>query len=295
MTRNAAHNHIPLTLLYAPGNRPDRVAKALVAGADVVVIDLEDAVVPAQKTAARSHLAPALSEWGGSPQVQVRVNARGSEWHKADLETVAELDLRVGIRLPKVHSAEDVQAAATTDPARGIHALIESALGVENAFGIASAGVISVGLGEADLRSSLGLRAGAAGEPGLAWQRARIVNAAAAAGLLPPLMSVYTNVRDEDGLRRSCEAGRALGFLGRSAIHPAQLAPIRESFTPTHAEVLQAEETLRRVGDRTSDAAGTVVLADGSFIDAAMVETARRVLGIAQQNGNAGDEDNNSV
>lgn len=111
-------------------------------------------------------------------------------------------------------------------PGHALHALIESPLGVESAFEIASAGI---GLGEADLRSALGV----ATAEHLGWQRARIVNAAAAAGLEPPAMSVYADVRDLEGLRASCEAGRASGFVGRAAIHPAQLPVIREAFTPS--------------------------------------------------------------
>lgn len=281
MSLSATHDLIPLTFLYSPGDHTDRVTKALHSDADTVIIDLEDAVAPARKVNARSNLTTILAEWDGTPNVQVRVNPRRSRWHEDDLAAVAKLNPRVEVRLPKVHGAEDIHAVEARTPGRGIHALLESALGVEHAFEIASTHVKSIGLGEADLRSSLGLRAGAAGETGLSWARARLVNAAAAAGLLPPLMSVYTNIRDLEGLRISCKAGRALGFLGRAAIHPAQLAVIREEFSPTPEEVEHAEETLRRVGDARSDSSGTVILADGSFLDAAMVEAARRVLFIA--------------
>ena len=277
-----------LTSLYVPGDRPDRVAKALASGADCVIVDLEDAVAPAHKAVARDALAGALARMGardvddggssGVPAVQVRVNARGSAWHEADLAAVAELDPMVGVRLPKVSGADDVAAAGAVLPGRAVHALIETALGVERAFEIVSAGVASVALGEADLRAELGLAAGEEGEPGLAWVRSRLVVAAAAAGLPAPQMSVYADVKDLDGLARSCARGRAMGFVGRTAIHPMQLPVIREAFAPTAAEVARAQEIIDRVGAAAADGSGTVVLEDGTFLDVAMVRAARRVL-----------------
>ena len=273
---------IALTALYVPGDRPDRVAKALAAGADIVIVDLEDAVAPSSKDLARNALGEALTgRDAGGPAVQVRVNAAGSPWHDDDLAAVAALDGEVGVRVPKVESAAQVADIASRVPGRPIHALIESAMGVERAFEIASAGVASIALGEADLRSQLGLPRGVAGEPGLAWTRSRIVNAAAAAALPAPQMSVYTDVRDLDGLAASCAGGRALGFLGRTAIHPAQLPVIRAAFTPSPEEVARAREIVERVGSAAADGSGTVVLADGTFLDVAMLAQARRTLALA--------------
>ena len=272
-----------LTLLYAPANRPDRVAKALAAGADIVVVDLEDAVPADEKAAARAGLADAIATRTDEVRVQVRINARGTAWHDADLGAVALLPDWVEARVPKVESAADVAAVRERIPGRRLHALLETALGVENALEIARAGVSSLGLGEADLRSQLGLPRGPEGDPGISWQRSRIVNAAAAAGLAPPIMSVYTNVRDAEGLRQSCREGRAGGFLGRGAIHPAQLPVIREAFAPTADDVSRAEEILARVGGAGPDQGGVFVLDDGSFLDAAMVAGARRTIAVANR------------
>lgn len=273
---------IALTALYVPGDRPDRVAKALAAGADVVIVDLEDAVAPSSKDLARNALGEALTgRDAGGPAVQVRVNAAGSPWQDDDLAAVAALDGEVGVRVPKVESAAQVADIASRVPGRPLHALIESAMGVERAFEIASAGVASIALGEADLRSQLGLPRGAAGEPGLAWTRSRMVNAAAAAALPAPQMSAYTDVRDLDGLAASCAGGRALGFLGRTAIHPAQLPVIRAAFTPSPEEVARAREIVERVGSAAADGSGTVVLADGTFLDVAMLAQARHTLALA--------------
>jgi len=273
---------VVLTALYVPADRPDRVAKALAAGADEVIVDLEDAVAPSRKAEARGALADALAGLGGDgPRVQVRVNARGSAWHDDDLAAVAALPPAVAVRLPKTDSACDVAAVGAAAPGRRVHALIETALGVERAFEIASSGVVAVSLGEADLRSQLGLPAGPEGDAGLQWIRSRVVNAAAAAGLRAPMMSAYADVRDADGLAASCIAGRALGFLGRTAIHPSQLPIIERAFRPGDADVERARTVVDRVGSAGADGAGTVVLEDGTFLDVAMVDAARRVLAIA--------------
>jgi citrate lyase subunit beta/citryl-CoA lyase len=128
---------------------------------------------------------------------------------------------------------------------------------------------------EADLRSQTG-----ALEDGLDWARGRIVNAAVAAGLPRPPQSVYPHVRDLDGLARSCTRGRALGHLGRAAIHPGQLPMIEQAYLPTSGELAAAHDGLERL---EADAVGT--LADGAFVDAAMLGAARQVVELAERYG----------
>lgn len=269
------------TLLYVPADRPDRIEKALASSADIVAVDLEDAVAPERKEKARKNVLDLLRGDSRGRHIQVRINPRGSDWHESDLDCIAHLGPDIAIRLPKTIAVEDVQTVRRRAGDRAIHALIESALGVERAFEIASSGVESIGLGEADLRSCLGLPAGARGDDGLTWARARIVNAAAAAGLDPPLMSVYTRLKDDEGLRRSSEYGRSLGFLGRTAIHPAQLETIRAAFRPSMDELEAAKVTLARLDGARVDGAGTVVLSDGSFLDVAMIKSAQRAVALS--------------
>jgi citrate lyase subunit beta/citryl-CoA lyase len=272
---------IALTALYVPGDRPDRVRKALDTPADVVIVDLEDAVAAGRKDDARAVLGSIDPSAGA--RLQVRVNAAGTPWHDADLEAVRALPSEVGVRAPKIQSGGEIERLAEQVPGRPLHALIESALGVERAFEIARAGVTSIGLGEADLRSQLGLPAGAAGEPGLQWARSRIVYAAAAAGIAPPMMSVYADLADEQGLAADCARGRALGFVGRTAIHPSQLPLIESAFTPSPDDVARAREVVARVAGAARQGVGTVVLEDGTFLDAAMVDSARRTLALAER------------
>lgn len=271
---------IALTWLYAPGDRPDVVAKALGSGADVVLVDLEDAVPPDRKDYARAATAELLAERArGRPAVHVRVNALDGPLLAADLAALAGLPGLGGLRLPKVGSAGDVARVARilreAGDAPALYPLLESALGLENAFAIASAdpAVRGVALGEADLRADLGL----AGEEALAWPRVRTVVAARAAGLAPPAQSVYADVRDLAGLAASCRAGRALGFLGRAAIHPRQLPVIERAYLPSAQEVAAARETVA-----AADASpGALALPDGRFVDPAVVAGARRVLTLA--------------
>lgn len=249
-------------VLYVPGSRPDRFAKAAATGA-TVVLDLEDSVAPADKAEARA----AVTAWSiANPDVpaQVRVNAPGTDDLADDL---AALPLDVEVRVPKVESRADLATFA----GRRVHALLESAVGVERAFEIASApGVATLGLGEADLAADLGLGS----EDAFTWIRSRVVVAARAAGLPPPLMSVHAAVQDLDGLADSCRRGRELGFWGRSAVHPSQVPVIRDVFTPTDAERRWAEEVLTAL-----EGAGVARLADGAMVDAAMARRARALLG----------------
>jgi citrate lyase subunit beta/citryl-CoA lyase len=270
----------PLTWLYAPGDRPERFAKALASETDVVIVDLEDAVAPAHKDAARENARVLLSNDTPKP-VTVRINDIRSHWGAADLAMLRDAPNLAGIRVPKVESAADVRAVRTALGSRPVplNCLIESARGVEAAFEIASADptVATIGLGEADLRSDLGVT----GEDGLLWARSRIVVAARAAGLVSPAMAVYTKLDDARGLEASCRRGRALGFVGRAAIHPQQLSIIAECFTPTETEVSAARELLQALDGAIGTAHGVVVLPNGQFLDRAMVEGAERVVALA--------------
>ncbi|RKT87291.1 citrate lyase subunit beta / citryl-CoA lyase [Saccharopolyspora antimicrobica] len=269
----------PLTLLYVPADRSDRVAKALASNADVVLVDLEDAVAPARKDEARANVLRMLADAPTDRPVQVRINHPSTPWHDDDVAALADLPLDVGARVPKVEAAEEVRRLATALPDRALHLLIESALGVEHALDIATAApqVASIGLGEADLRSDLRV----VDEAGLSWARSRVVVAARAARLPPPVMSAYPNVRDLDGLAESCRTGRTLGFRGRTAIHPAQLNAIRTAFLPTAEEVQRAREVIALLDGATAAGVGALALPDGTFLDVAMLEQARTILALA--------------
>lgn len=268
-----------LTLLYAPADRPDLVAKAFASRADAVLVDLEDAVAAGAKDDARAGLGSLLPELLRSHPdrvLQVRVNSIGTQWFEEDLAAVGELPPSVSVRLPKAESVDDIAVVRDVVGDRDIHVLLESALGMERAFAIASAGVISVGLGEADLKSSLGVD----DEEGLTWARSRLVNAARAAGLGAPAMSAFTQLSEDDALAESCRRGAVLGFRGRVAIHPKQLPIIEQAFRPTDARLQRAKDVLDRVAGASEAGRGVVVLADGTFLDLAMVRRAEEVVAL---------------
>jgi citrate lyase subunit beta / citryl-CoA lyase len=269
-------NAPPLTWLYAPGDRPRVVAKALAAGADVVVVDLEDAVAPDRKEYARDATAELLAEPQPVP-VHVRVNALDGPLAAAELAALAALPGLSGLRLPKVTSPEQVTGAAAATGGPPLYALLETALGVERAYRIAAAhpSLRGIALGEADLRADLGVR----GDTGLDWSRSRVVVAARAAGLAPPSQTVHPDTRDLEGLAASCAHGRALGFLGRAAIHPRQLPIIERAYLPTERELEEAETIVKAATVQP----GAQALPDGRFIDAAVVATARRTLSLARR------------
>jgi citrate lyase subunit beta/citryl-CoA lyase len=281
MSTEQAVSPPPLTLLYVPGDRSDRVAKALASDADVVLVDLEDAVAPSRKDEARATAASVLADLPRGRATQVRVNHPQTPWHADDVSMLAALPPAVGARVPKVESVAEVEALAASLPGRQLHLLVESALGVERAFELATASpqVASIALGEADLRSDLRV----SDDAGLAWARSRVVVAARASRLPAPAMSAYTNVRDLDGLAASCRDGRRLGFCGRTAIHPAQLPVIREAFLPTDEEVAAARDVVERVGEAAVHGVGAIALDDGTFLDVAMVEQAKAVLALARR------------
>ncbi|MCX5201833.1 CoA ester lyase [Streptomyces sp. NBC_00237] len=266
----------PLTWLYVPGDRPERVAKALTSGADVVIVDLEDSVAPDRKEYARAATADLLSDVPPTP-VHVRLNALGSPLSQADLHALAPCPGLSGLRLPKVTDSAEIRHIANNTPATPLYALIESALGVEHAHHIATAHpcLAGIALGEVDLGADLGVR----GEEGLTWARSRIVVAARSAGLPAPAQSVHPDITDLEGLAASCARGRVLGFFGRAALHPRQLPVIERMYLPTPDEVEEAEQTLKAAATEE----GALMLPDGRFIDAAVVAAARRTLEVARR------------
>lgn len=261
-----------LTGLYVPGDRPDRFDKAVTSGAHLVILDLEDAVAPGKKELARSAVADwltARADVTGGPVIQVRISAG----EPLDLSLLAGIDGAFEVRVPKVETPSDVDTVASVVPGHAITALIETARGVENAVAIAAhPAVTRLGLGEADLASDLGTAAA----PAMDYARVRLLFAARAAGLPAPMLSVFPDIRNLDALRDDTERGRALGWVGRTAIHPSQLPVIADVFQPSAEERAWANEVLA-----AASGGGVSTLASGEMVDAAMTGRARAILGLA--------------
>jgi citrate lyase subunit beta/citryl-CoA lyase len=259
------------SLLFVPGNRPELFGKVGRVHPDAVVVDLEDAVAPADKPAARGTALEALArERPGADLVLVRVNAPGTEWFAADVGAVAASGAVDGVVLPKYTSTDQLAdlRAALPSGARVVVG-IESALGVADARPLLAAGPDAVYFGAEDYIADLGGRRTAAGTEVL-YARSAVCLAARLAGVLP-IDEAVVDVRDEDAFLRSAEAGRDLGYRGKICIHPAQVVAARAVFTPTADEIADAEAVVE-AADR-----GVAVI-DGRMVDAVHVTMAREVL-----------------
>jgi citrate lyase subunit beta/citryl-CoA lyase len=290
--------------LFVPGDHDRLLGKVFDAGADAVVLDLEDAVASERKAEARRLTGAALAARGRAPGplVYVRINAVGTGLWLDDLDAVTSAALD-GLRLPKVESRDDLeQVSAALDRLereRGVapgsiemFATIESAAGVLYAAEIARAPRMrGFTFGATDFLRDIG---GTAGDDGAATLHARshLVLVSRAARLLPPVSSVYTNLADLEGLRRTSEADRRLGFFGRSCVHPAQVPIVHEVFSPTSAEIAQARAVIDAFQQAAARGAGASRLPDGQFVDRAVVERAHALVALAAALGppaNAGE------
>ena len=222
------------SLLFLPASNARAIAKAREAGADLVILDLEDAVKPEDKDAARQAAVEAVSTPWPVP-VAIRVNGVGTEWHSVDLDAVARSNADLVV-VPRAISAHLVRGIAET-VSKPTLAMIETAAGVVAANEIASesAGLIA---GTNDLRADLRLPLDATREP-ISTSLQLIVLAARAAGIVV-FDGVFNNLEDSDGFSREAEEGRRLGFNGKSLIHPNQIAPCHRAFAPSDAELERA-------------------------------------------------------
>ena len=222
------------SLLFLPASNARAIAKAREAGADLVILDLEDAVKPEDKDAARQAAVEAVSTPWPVP-VAIRVNGVGTEWHSVDLDAVAQSNADLVV-VPRAISAHLVRGIAET-VSKPTLAMIETAAGVVAANEIASesAGLIA---GTNDLRADLRLPLDATREP-ISTSLQLIVLAARAAGIVV-FDGVFNNLEDSDGFSREAEEGRRLGFDGKSLIHPNQIAPCHRAFAPSDSELERA-------------------------------------------------------
>lgn len=254
--------------LFVPGNRPERFDAASRAGADVVLIDLEDAVAPPLKHAARQ----AAVEWLGKRSAWLRINGSDSEWFADDLPLLRLPGVQ-GVMLAKAEASEAIAAIQRiAAPALPVIPLIESAHGLWHAMALAATpGVVRLAFGAVDFQLDLGLD-GERDE--LLAARSQLVLVSRVAGLLPPVDGVTMALDDPDALRRDVSYARRLGFGGKLCVHPRQVAAINEGFRPTPAEV----EWARRVVDAAAAAGNNALRLDGKLVDRPVIDRARAVL-----------------
>ncbi len=278
------------SMLFIPGNTPNLLMNADILGADAVILDLEDAVSPAEKDAARILVRNALQTLGyRAVEVIVRINPTETDFWKRDLEAL--IPLRPSMIMPtKVGSPETVREVSSyiaeleekAGLARGtvrLIPLIETALGVENAYAIASADerVAAIFLGGEDLTADLQCKRTKEGRE-IFYARSRMVLAARAAGV-EVYDTPFTDVNDLEGCRADAQLAKSLGFTGKASISPRHVETINEVFTPTQAEIDYAHEVMETIEEAKRQGKGVVSLR-GKMIDAPIVARARQVLEI---------------
>jgi citrate lyase subunit beta/citryl-CoA lyase len=256
--------------LFVPGNRPDRYAKACASGAGQVIVDLEDAVAPAEKASARA----SLVEWlGGGRAVAVRVNAPGSEWFVDDLRACAH-EAVSAIVLPKAELAQDVEQVTAICGPRPVLPLIETARGLWNALSVAQApGVRALLFGSLDFQADLD-----ASDDDLLFARSQLVLVSRVAGIGAPIDGVTQAIDDPELLRRDCQRARQLGFGGKLCIHPRQVDIVNRCFSPSAEDLAWA----RRVVDAFAQSSGNAARFEGRMIDRPVLLRAQAMLAEAR-------------
>ena len=256
--------------LFVPGNRPERFDKAWAAGADAVILDLEDAVAPADKPVARD----AVARWLETARpVYLRINAANTDAFAEDLRLCALPGVR-GVMLPKAETADAVAAVASVvRPGVAIEPIIETGRGFDQARALAQAsGVSRLAFGSIDFQVDMGIEGD--GEE-LLYFRSALVLASRLGGLEPPVDGVTTEIDDAARIAFETHRARRLGFGGKLCIHPRQVGVVNACFLPTPEQVAWAQRVMDAL--KTAEHAGAF-LVDGRMVDAPVLAQARRIL-----------------
>lgn len=281
------------TMLFLPGNNPNLIVNGGQLGSDSLILDLEDAVAPDQKDAARNLVASTLKYMRfPNCEIIVRINGMDTPYWEADLEAILPLkpdcimppkmaDAEMVRELDRVMSRIEEKAGMTVGSTKLI-ALIETTLGVENAFAIAGASgrMDALFLGAEDLTADLRCQRTKEGEE-IAYARGRLVCAARAAGI-EVYDCPFSDVEDMEGLRKDAMKAKSMGFTGKSAINPRQVDCINEVFSPTEKEIRYAQAVFEAIRQAKEQGKGVASL-NGKMIDAPVVRRAQNVLDMAEK------------
>ena len=287
-------NSLYRTMLFVPGNAPAKLTKAEIYGADCVIFDLEDAVSVQEKDAARDLVRTFLSYYHIDCRIGIRVNAQDTPYYEEDVKAMVPLKPDF-LRLPKSETAKNIQeldifmsqCEKDADIPEGtvkIVATIETALGVQNAFEIATASkrILGIGLGAEDFRTDMRMTRSEDGQE-ILYARNRISLAAHAAGVMP-LDYVYSNFNNTEGFTADVRFGKMLGFTCKSVIHPSQIPLVHAVYDPTEKEIEHAKQVLVVYDQAMAKGSGVIAL-NGKMIDMPMVTRAKAVLAYAKASG----------
>lgn len=262
----------PQSYLFVPGSRPERFERALASGADAVIVDLEDAVEPTAKEAAREAIANWVSR---SHPVLVRINGRATPWFEQDAKLGA-LDGVAGIVLPKAECAEDITATIAIARRRvPVYPLIESAQGMWHAMAIAKAPFVArLMFGTLDFIAEMGMPDD--GEP-LNHYRSQLALISRVAGIEAPVDGVTPDIHDLARIERDALNGKRLGFGAKLCIHPKQIEAVHRCYRPSEQELAWA----MRVADAASKADAGAITVDGKMVDRPVMLRAQRIIALA--------------
>jgi citrate lyase subunit beta/citryl-CoA lyase len=275
------------SVLYMPGSNARALEKARSLAADALILDLEDAVAPDAKVAARDQVCAAVKAGGyGHRELIIRINALDTPWGRADLEAAASA-APDAVLVPKPGTAADMTRAAEALSRAGapektrLWAMIETPVAILNLREIASASprLACLVMGTNDLVKETRADLSANRRPALYWLSATIT--AARAFGLDALDGVYNNFKDADGFRAECVHGRRLGFDGKTLIHPDQVATANEVFAPPEAEVAWARKVIAAFEAPENKGKG-VITVDGRMVELLHAEMAKRTVAIAE-------------
>ena len=297
MTTSTTPSKMFRTLLFAPGSRPELLAKAQLGDADAMIFDLEDSVPLNAKDEARQNIAAALAAGLKKPMYLRISNPRAGDY-LADLSVLNGIDLHnvAGVVLPKADDDQDIHTVAqalsaieakagVTDGSLKILPLIETCLGLRNTFDIAKAsprvcGMALASAEQGDFMVDLGGR-WTPRSLALAYPRSKMVVDARAAGLQWLVDGVFMNLKDTDALREECEIARELGFVGKMAIHPTQVDVMHTVFSPSAQEVAYARGLIAAFREGEARGVGAVKF-EGMMVDYANVRLAERTLALVE-------------
>lgn len=282
-------------MLYIPGNNPGMIQQCSFYGADSILLDMEDAIALSEKDAARNLVSHALRSLDFSDvYMTVRINGADTEFFEKDLEKIVP-SKPDAIRLPKTQGMEDVKHAdelitllerenGILEGTISLHAMLETAKGIVNAFSIATASprVRALTLGGQDLAADMGIRRTKEGTE-ILYARSAVVMAAKAAGIMA-FDTVYIDISDLEGLLQESIMVAGLGFTGKAAIHPSQVPVIHQAYRPDEKDLRKAIRVVRAAREAESKGIG-VYTVDGRMVDGPVVTQAHRVVELARISG----------
>ena len=267
------------SFIFCPGNKPDMIPKALSSGADMVCIDLEDAIIPEHKDISRSSTIRAFEDISVPNGVEtlIRINDVNSKDGKEDIKAILEsVNTASGLMLPKIQNVNEIidleKKIKLANKNLNLHIIIETNKGLENAWNIAqsSALIKSLLFGGVDMSADLGCN----GDwMSLLYARSRVVHAAAGAGI-DSIDVPFLDLEDMEGMRQEAQKSKNLGFSGKGSIHPKQIVSLNKVFTPSESEVEYANKVIKAF----NEAADGLVVVDGKLIEKPVLRTALKTI-----------------